>query len=350
MTDNDQADRPLVTFIVVSFNQEQFIREAVEGALSQTYEPLEIILSDDCSTDSTFEIMCDIVSSYTGPHSVRLVRNQSNMGTFAHALARTHEALGEIVVGSGGDDISAPERTTRIVEEFNSDPEVGGVFSGAWIIDEDSKILGPVRFRTLADVWGEGVFLRNGRKNTVMRGSTAAYKKWVFDVPLSPTRNFHAEDIIFSFYLNLVGARIVYLKEPLVRYRTHIGAAGHNSNPDPAEHERRVFRAAPAMLNDHNELERIAIALGKEVALDKPELDRMRQFFQDILDWPELSFPQRLRRVLRFDYRGELKPELKRRIWRAARLWGVYPNYKPKVLVVKIRQFRSRLSNSGRCR
>ena len=49
--------RPLLTFGVCAYKQEQFIREAVEAALAQTYSPLEIILSDDCSPDRTFEIM-----------------------------------------------------------------------------------------------------------------------------------------------------------------------------------------------------------------------------------------------------------------------------------------------------
>mgnify|MGYP005853322247 CR=1 FL=1 len=48
-------DRPLVTFALFAYNQEQYIREAVEGAFSQTYEPLEMILSEDCSNDRTFE-------------------------------------------------------------------------------------------------------------------------------------------------------------------------------------------------------------------------------------------------------------------------------------------------------
>lgn len=55
MPDN-VTDQPLVTFALFAYNQEQYIREAVEGAFSQTYKPLEIILSDDCSRDRTFEI------------------------------------------------------------------------------------------------------------------------------------------------------------------------------------------------------------------------------------------------------------------------------------------------------
>ena len=57
-------ERPLVTFALFAYNQERYIREAVEGAFAQTYEPLEIILSDDCSTDRTFEIMQEMVANY----------------------------------------------------------------------------------------------------------------------------------------------------------------------------------------------------------------------------------------------------------------------------------------------
>jgi glycosyltransferase involved in cell wall biosynthesis len=71
-------DLPLVTFAVFAYNQEQFIREAVEGALAQTYSPLEVILSDDASPDRTFEIMQQVASQYRGPHRVILNRNSTN--------------------------------------------------------------------------------------------------------------------------------------------------------------------------------------------------------------------------------------------------------------------------------
>jgi hypothetical protein len=47
-------NRPLVTFALFAYNREQYIREAVEGAFSKTYEPLEIMLSDDYASDCTF--------------------------------------------------------------------------------------------------------------------------------------------------------------------------------------------------------------------------------------------------------------------------------------------------------
>jgi glycosyltransferase involved in cell wall biosynthesis len=50
-------DKPLLTLAMFAYNHERFIAEAVRGALRQTYSPLEIIISDDCSTDRTFEII-----------------------------------------------------------------------------------------------------------------------------------------------------------------------------------------------------------------------------------------------------------------------------------------------------
>ena len=53
---SESFHKPLLTFAVGAYNQERFIREAVESAFAQTYSPLEIVLSDDCSRDRTFEI------------------------------------------------------------------------------------------------------------------------------------------------------------------------------------------------------------------------------------------------------------------------------------------------------
>ena len=73
-------DRPLITFALFAYNQEAYVREAIEGAFAQTYEPLEIILSDDCSTDRTFEIMQEMAAAYRGPHRVRVNLNPVNLG------------------------------------------------------------------------------------------------------------------------------------------------------------------------------------------------------------------------------------------------------------------------------
>ena len=55
-------EKKLVSYCLFAFNQEKYINEAIKGALNQTYSPLEIIISDDCSTDLTFQI--EMLSSH----------------------------------------------------------------------------------------------------------------------------------------------------------------------------------------------------------------------------------------------------------------------------------------------
>src|SRR4051812_37908507 len=100
--------RPLVSYIVVSFNQERFIREGVESALAQTYSPLQIIISDDASTDNTYAIIQSIHNSYSGRHQVSIRRNPANLGIGPHINELVKLCKGSLVVISAGDDISLP--------------------------------------------------------------------------------------------------------------------------------------------------------------------------------------------------------------------------------------------------
>ena len=60
----DSTEGPLVSFCVKCYNQERYIGEALEGAFAQTYRPLEIVISDDASTDRSWEIITEAVAKY----------------------------------------------------------------------------------------------------------------------------------------------------------------------------------------------------------------------------------------------------------------------------------------------
>ena len=68
------------SLILLTYNQEKFVSQAVIAALSQRCDPLEILITDDCSNDRTFDIVQDIVKNYNGPHKVLLNRNNKNLG------------------------------------------------------------------------------------------------------------------------------------------------------------------------------------------------------------------------------------------------------------------------------
>ena len=89
-----------VTIMVPTFNQAAFIREAIDSALAQTYENLEVIVGDDASTDATPEIVAKIIDS-----RLKYVRNTSNLGRSANYRNLLYKhAAGDYVVNLDGDD------------------------------------------------------------------------------------------------------------------------------------------------------------------------------------------------------------------------------------------------------
>ena len=102
-------EKPLVSYVLTAYNIEDFIEESVKCAFAQDYENLEIGLSDDCSSDNTFQIMKKMAEKYDGPHRIILNRNEHNMGISQHMSKCYIElANGEIIIVAHGDDISLP--------------------------------------------------------------------------------------------------------------------------------------------------------------------------------------------------------------------------------------------------
>lgn len=119
----------LVSFCLFTYNQAAFVAEAVKSALSQEYDDLEIIISDDCSSDETFEIIQSVTNCYTGKHKLILLRNDYNMGLVPHInkvlFNHTH---GKYIILAAGDDVSLPHRTKLTVKALSKDTVVGVVF------------------------------------------------------------------------------------------------------------------------------------------------------------------------------------------------------------------------------
>jgi len=210
---------PLVTFALLCFNQERFVAEAIRSALAQDYSPLEILISDDASTDGTWTIVERLVADYRGPHRLRLNRNNRNLGVGAHCDLVMGMAQGEMVVLAAGDDIAAPDRATAIAQAWLADPE--GLFcvaSNALGIDESGeveKLVLPCSSGPLVDA------LTLARSGEALLGGTLAVRRVLLDV-FGPMGGHvrTCEDIVLPFRAALLG-RVAIVEKPLVRYRRH---------------------------------------------------------------------------------------------------------------------------------
>ncbi len=215
--------RPLLTFALITYNQASLVAEAVRGALAQTYTPLEIILSDDCSPDDTFQIMHAMAAYYNGPHTVIVRQTPKNLGLVGHINNIMEMARGEVVVIAAGDDISMPQRTTRIYDSYlKSGKQAHSIFSNATWVDETGQALNLLHKTPvpLQDLTLEKYATRPGL--ALVNGATHAWRKATFDFfgPLPP--EVCAEDLTIPFRSALLGT-IAYIHEPLVYYRRDAG-------------------------------------------------------------------------------------------------------------------------------
>jgi glycosyltransferase involved in cell wall biosynthesis len=211
-------ERPLITFVLCAYNQERFIFEAVEGAFSQTYSPLEIVLSDDFSTDGTFAIMEKMAAAYRGPHIVILNRNEKNLGIGGHLNRCMALSQGELIVGAAGDDISLPERTDEIYQAWiDSGKKAFSLDSRYEMIDEYGHT---IKRPPLQDPPQDNQLLHFSQSliNYVF-GCTHAWHRKVFDI-FGPLPDIVLEDILISTRSMLLG-KVVRVDKALVKYRAH---------------------------------------------------------------------------------------------------------------------------------
>jgi glycosyltransferase involved in cell wall biosynthesis len=127
---------PKISVIVPIYNQAPFIRETVDSVLGQDYPNVELVLSDDGSTDGTTAILREYASG--DPERVKLVASEENTG-IAGAFNRALDAhSGEYIAWLGGDDVMLPGKLDRQVAVLTSRPDAIGCCHDADVFDSDS--------------------------------------------------------------------------------------------------------------------------------------------------------------------------------------------------------------------
>ena len=101
----------------------QYLREAVDSILAQTFTDFEFLIIDDCPSDQSVE---EIIKSYSDPR-IRYVRNKTNLGISGTRNKLIDLASGEYLAVMDHDDISLPERFAKQVEYLDKHPDVGVV-------------------------------------------------------------------------------------------------------------------------------------------------------------------------------------------------------------------------------
>ena len=163
-----------VSVIILTFNHEKYISQAIEGVLSQnTNFPFEMIIGDDASTDSTPEIINDYARRY--PDIIRAVCRKNNLGPTRNGYECLLLARGEYLAACEGDDYWCDDSKLRKQVDFlDRNPDYSAVTHEVIAVDESGQPLRHQRISwiskkrdyTIKDF--KGIFLP-GHTNSMMR-------------------------------------------------------------------------------------------------------------------------------------------------------------------------------------
>jgi glycosyltransferase involved in cell wall biosynthesis len=209
------------TVVVTGYNQEAFIRDAIRGAFAQDQDHLEIILSDDCSSDRTYAIMQAEAANYRGGHTVILNKNPHNFGIVYHVNRIFEMASSDFVVFCHGDDISAPHRVRRVLQVFAEQKPL--------LIHSLADVMGSVKkpedeFYRSASFFISTEPMQVATSGALYLGATSAFHKDIMRIfgPICRKNTF--EDLTLGFRAALEG-RVALINEPLIQYRPDVGTS-----------------------------------------------------------------------------------------------------------------------------
>lgn len=209
--------QPTVSVVIPTYNQSQYLGQAIASALNQTRPPLEIIVVDDGSTDDTPAVLAGYGDR------IRSVR-QANAGVAAARNAGLGLASGDLLALLDSDDIWLPQKLERQVEQFVAHPELGLVHCGVVNVDGNGHPLAEYLDGMAGWVAPEMLLFR--RAVVLGGGSATVVSRAVietvgdFDVNLPPSEDW-------DFYYRVASRfPIGFVPELLVHYRLH-GANGH---------------------------------------------------------------------------------------------------------------------------
>lgn len=298
------SEKPLLTFALYAHNEERYVRGAIEGAFSQTYQPLQIILSDDGSTDNTFQIMQSMAAAYKGPHRITLNRNPKNLGVVQHVNRIMQLADGELIIAAHGDDISFANRAEVTWQMWEKTSRKASSIAMGWesICEEPGIPPRPVP----TPVTDLNAAIRRASVRVV--GAAYAWHRRLFDVFGPLPEYLHVEDIHLPFRSLLLGG-IAFDTTPVCKYRQHTGNYLSPYHPDFRSAEGRTLRWQKKLSRNLSELRGFRAVLEKALERGLVTSEQFTQFMATIevtcvmnefqLEFTSTSFRRRVRAAMK---------------------------------------------------
>ncbi|OBJ59294.1 glycosyltransferase [Mycobacterium asiaticum] len=242
MSETFAAGSPKVSVVSITYNQEAYIRDALDGFVAQKTDfPVEVVIADDASTDTTPAIVREYAERY--PVLFRPILRSENIGVYANFVQTLAAARGQYVALCEGDDFwTDPLKLAKQVEFMDQHPETTVCFHPVRVVHTDGtpdSVFPPLRLRRKLSL--EALLERNFiQTNSVMYRRDIRYD----DIP--------ANVMPLDWYLHVrhaINGEIAMLPETMAVYRRQPQGIWYDVDRDRQEFWRKRGHGMTASLN-----------------------------------------------------------------------------------------------------
>ena len=223
---------PKVSIHIISYNQEAYIAEAIRSAAEQDYDNLEVVISDDGSTDHTPDIISKFEKRY--PRRVVPILNATNRGITRNSNAGLAACTGELIAFMGGDDILLPGKMAQVAWFQEAPHRVLCAHQVEVFYEDGSRPSHPLTRRLMAGSGADAVIRHQpfGATSVMVRADALPAGGFREELPM-------VSDIMLWIDILAAGGEFGFVDGTFARYRKHRG----NITNDPFRGLGEVGRA-----------------------------------------------------------------------------------------------------------
>nr|WP_243239480.1 glycosyltransferase [Sulfobacillus harzensis] len=226
-----------MTVVMATYNGARYLPEQLDSLVRQTRLPDQVVVSDDHSTDATWEVL--EAFAHRAPFAVRLVRNTGDKGYVHNFLNGLKEADGDIIFLSDQDDVWLKDKLST-VQAAMEDAHASLAVHAARVVDQDLNPLGRLLPRIPRSATAPAGDLGDGPLKSFPLGFCLAFRRtaavWALprlqDYP--ETFRFYFGHEIPLYWASKALGPTVYLAQPLALYRRHGMNASRGMEPPSA--------------------------------------------------------------------------------------------------------------------
>jgi glycosyltransferase involved in cell wall biosynthesis len=212
-----------ISIALCTYNGALYLREQLDTIAKQSVRPIEIVLCDDGSSDSTLDIVEEF--SRTSPFPVRVFRNAQNLGYSKNFEKAIGLCVGNFIALSDQDDLWYPHKLATLSSLLENDISIGGVFSDGDVIASNARKTGITLWRKFAFNLRKQNRFRSGDaidvllQRNVVTGMTMMFRASLREKVLPiPQSWIHDSWLAWMLILN---SKLVPCSGCLVGYRSH---------------------------------------------------------------------------------------------------------------------------------